>query len=436
VHGLLKIEAWRFKPDGDANNVIFSWLKDDAFYSNDLDINVCITGETKMTAQALYPSCDPSVPPTRKFIDIKLKLDDFPINNPSDMQACIGNTVPFNLTANTAVILDGVANAADYEISYYLTPEDAENGSTPGITELTTAVTTTIYVRIEKISTECFVTRQFNLLPNTPLPAFAITGDDIICEGDSTTMTVEPTNFDVADADFEWTLPDGTVSDQTGSSFNISPANAQPGTYTVKVTTGCEESSTFTLQINKIDTEFTYPTPVCPSGTISPTAVTAATFTAGGNYTISPSLPINGATGEITLDGATAGDYTITYTVTPAITNCTDDKTGQFTITIAGTTIQPVVAFNYTTPVCKSATTNPMPNLAAGFTTGGEFTSTDANISVNLTTGEINLANTQPGTYTIDYTVLPDPAQCKAGGTDQATIVITAAINPVTVLVC
>ncbi|WP_447635486.1 fibronectin type III domain-containing protein [Flavobacterium microcysteis] len=425
-------EAWRFKPDGDANNVIFSWLKDDAFYSSDPDINVCITRETKMTAQALYPSCDPLVPPTRKFIDIKLKLDDFPINNPSDMQACIGNTVPFNLTANTAVILDGVANAADYEISYYLTPEDAESGSTPGITELTTAVATTIYVRIEKISTECFVTRQFNLLPNMPLPAFAITGDNIICEGDTTTMTVEPTNFDVADADFEWTLPDGTVSDQTGSSFNITPANAQAGTYTVKVTTGCDESSSFTLQINKIDTEFTYPTPVCPSGTISPTAVTAATFTTGGNYTISPSLPINGATGEITLDGATAGDYTVTYTVTPAITNCTDDKTGQFTITIAGTTIQPVVAFNYTTPVCKSATTNPMPNLAAGFTTGGEFTSTDANISVNLTTGEINLANTQPGTYTIDYTVLPDPAQCKAGGTDHATIVITAAINPVT----
>ncbi|MEZ0007493.1 gliding motility-associated-like protein [Flavobacterium sp. 28YEA47A] len=426
-------EAWRFTPAGNANNVIFSWLKDDAFYSNDLDINVCVTGETKMTAQALYPSCDPTVPPTRKFIDIKIKIDDFPINNPRDLQACTGTTDPFDVTVNTPVILDGVANATDYEISYYLTLAEAEDGSTPGITSVITTVDIPVFVRIEKISTGCFVTRQFEIKPNLALPEFTVTGDRILCEGDSTTITVEATNFDVADADFEWTLPDGTVSSQTGSTFNITGATAADGgTYSVKVTTGCDESLDFTVRVNQIDTDFTYPTPVCPSGTISPTPVTAATFTTGGSYSISPGLPIDPATGVITLDGATAGDYVITYTVTPAITNCTDDKTGQFTITIAGTTIQPVVAFNYTTPVCKSATTNPMPILAAGFTTGGQFTSTDPNVSVNISTGEINLANTQPGSYTINYLVPAVPAECKAGGTENATIVITAAINPVT----
>lgn len=424
-------EGWRFTPNGANSNVVFKWLKDGEFYSNDLTVNVCVDDVNLMQAVALYDKCDGTS--FERKAELKLKVDKFPINEPNDLLACTGNTAPFDLTVNTPVILDGVENATDYEISYYLTPEEAEDGSTPGITSVISTVLAPIYVRIEKISTGCYVTRDFNVDPSSPLPVFTVTGDRILCEGDSTTITVEATNFVVGDADFEWTLPDGTISTQTGPTFDITAATAaDAGTYSVKVTTGCDESLEFTVEVNSIDTDFTYPTPVCPSGTISPTPVTAATFTAGGSYTISPALPIDPATGTITLDGATAGDYTVTYTVTPAITNCTDDKIGQFTITIAGTTIQPVVAFNYTTPVCKSATTNPMPNLAPNFTTGGQFTSTDANISVNLTTGEINLANTQPGTYTINYLVPAVPAECKAGGTDSATIVITAAITPVT----
>lgn len=422
-------EGWRFYPNGANSNVAFKWLKGGEFYSNDPVINVCIEDVTLMEAVALYDKCDGTS--VERKAEVTLKLDEFPINEPEDIKACTGTTTVFDVTSNTNVILDGVDNASDYVVTYHLTPEEAEDGVSPGITSVNTAVDVVVYVRIKKISSECFVTRQFEIKPNLPLPAFTITGDNIICEGETTTMTVEPTNFVVGDATFEWTLPDGTISDQTGASFTT-PVNAQAGAYTVKVTTGCEQSSSFNLQINEIDTDFTYPTPVCPSGTINPTAVAAATFTAGGSYTIAPALPINATTGEVTLDGATAGEYIVTYTVAPAVSGCADDKIGTFTITIAGTTIQPVVAFNYTTPVCKSATTNPMPNLAAGFTPGGEFTSTDANISVNLTTGAIDLANTQPGTYTITYTVPADPSQCKAGGTDSATIVITAAINPVT----
>jgi gliding motility-associated-like protein len=424
-------EAWRFIPDGDLSNVVFKWLKNGEFYSNDLSINVCADDVELMQAVALYDKCDGTT--TERKAEVTLKVDQFPINEPNDLLACTGTTTSFNVTENTAVILDGVDNSDDYEISYYLTQPEAEDGSTPGITSVISTVVAPIYVRIEKISTGCFVTREFNVDPTAPLPAFTVTGDTILCEGDSTTLTVEATNFNVADAVFEWTLPDGTVSTQTGSTFNITGATAADGgTYSVKVTAGCDETLEFTVQVNQIDTDFTYPTPVCPSGTISPTAVTAATFTAGGSYTISPALPIDPATGTITLDGATAGDYTVTYTVTPAITNCTDDKTGQFTITIAGTTIVPVVTFNYTTPVCKSATTNPTPNLGAGFVTGGVFSSTDANVSVNPATGEINLANTQPGTYTINYLLDAIPAECKAGGTFDATIVITNSITPVT----
>lgn len=420
-------EGWRFTPDGALSNVVFKWLKGGEFYSSNQNINVCIEDVTLMTAVALYDKCDGTT--VERKAEVTLKIDEFPINDPSDIKACTGTTTQFDVTGNTDVILDGVVDPSDYEVTYYLTLPEAEAGTTPGITSVNTTTDVPVYVRIKKISTGCYVTRDFNILPNTPLPAFTVTGDMIICVDDSTTIDVVPTNFNAADATYEWTLPDGTVSDQTGSSFNITPANTQAGNYSVKVTTSCETTVSFALQVNTIVTDFTYPTPVCPSGIINPTLATG--FTAGGTYQISPALPIDATTGAITLDGATAGNYIVTYTVTPAITNCTDDKTGQFTITIAGNTVQPVVAFSYTTPVCKNATTNPAPIPAAGFVTGGQYSSTDANVSVNLTTGVIDLANTQPGTYTINYLLPADPAQCRAEGNSSASITITAGINPV-----
>ncbi|WDO13750.1 choice-of-anchor J domain-containing protein [Flavobacterium sp. WW92] len=600
-------EAWRFIPDGDLSNVVFKWLKDGEFYSNDLDINVCIEDVSLMQAVALYDKCDGTS--VERKAEVKLIKDVFPENEPEDLKACTGTTTQFDVTVNTDVILDGLENPDDYVITYYLTLPEAEDGTTGAVTSVTTTVDVPVYVRIDKPSTGCHIITDFNIKPNNPLPAYTVDGDMIICEGDSTTATVVPTNFNLADGTYTWTLPDGTVSDQTGSTFNITPANTQEGTYSVKVSNGCEETVEFVLQVNEIDTDFTYETPVCPTGTITPELTDALAFTVGGAYTISPALPIDATTGEVTLDGAAAGDYVVTYTVTPAITNCTDDKTGAFTFTVtggvtpgtaftypqdeycitdpspiavipgvgytaggtftatpstglgldattgaidfttstaglyrvfytieedealcraysqsffdirinpsgtattgftyttpvcisgtnpmpipvsgfvtggtyslvAGTGVvfdpttgeidlatsqpgtytikytvaasgcglggntdativinaltQPAVAFSYATPVCKNATVNPMPVPGAGFVTGGQYTSTDPNVSVNLTTGEINLANSQIGTYTITYSVPQDNGLCRDAGSFDTTITITTAINPVT----
>lgn len=600
-------EAWRFIPDGAASNVVFKWLKDGEFYSNDQNINVCIEDVSLMEAVALYDKCDGTS--VERKAEVTLKKDIFPENEPEDLKACTGTTTQFDVTVNTDVILDGVDNEDDYVITYYLTLPEAEQGTTGAITSVTTTVDVPVYVRIDKPSTGCHIITDFNIKPNNPLPAFTVDGDMIICEGDSTTATVVPSNFNLADGTYTWTLPDGTVSDQTGSTLNITPANTQEGTYTVKVSNGCEETVEFVLEVNQIDTDFTYETPVCPTGTITPELTNIDDFTVGGGYTISPSLPIDAATGEVTLTGAAAGDYTVSYTVTPAITNCTDDKVGQFTFTVtAGTTpgtdftyplneycitdpspiaivpgigyttggtftaspetglgldpvtgaidfttttaglyrvfytieedeaacraysqsffdirinpagtattgfsyttpvcisgtnpmpipvagfvtggqytlvsgsgitfdpttgeidlantaagtytikyeiaasgcglggssqativinalSQPAVSFSYTTPVCKNATTNPMPNPGAGFVTGGQYSSTDANVVVNPTTGEINLAASQVGTYLIKYEVLQNDALCRDAGSFEASITITTAINPVT----
>lgn len=403
-------EAWRFTPAGNLSNVVFQWLKDDAPYSSNQNINVCVTQRTKMTAEALYDNCDGTV--TRRFKDIYIDIEEFPIEDPIDLRACAGTATTFNLLQNDSVILDGIA-PEDYEITYYLTLPEAEDGTTGAITTHTTNVDTIIYVRIENPITGCFVTRQFNLLPNNALPAFTVTGDLIICEGDSTDVTVVPTNFALADATFVWTLPDGTVSDQTGSTFNITPANTQAGTYSVKVNNGCETTVEFVLDVNTIVTDFTYPTPICPIGVINPTL--AADFTAGGTYGISPALPIDVNTGAVTVTGAAAGDYTVTYTVTPAVTDCTDDKTGQFTFTIMSG-ITPVTTFTY--PQDEYCITDPSPIFpvpGVGFTTGGTYTADPTTgLGLDATTGAIDFTTTTPGLYRVFYTITEDQTSCRA----------------------
>ena len=104
---------------------------------------------------------------------------------------------------------------------------------------------------------------------------------------------------------------------------------------------------------------------------------------------------------------------------------CTFLKTCNITVS-AGST--PITNFSYNTPVCTNGT-NPVPALTAGFTTGGVFSSTPG-LSINSSTGVINLATSTPGTYTVTYTVAA--SACQAAGNSTAQITISSSIAPVT----
>jgi gliding motility-associated-like protein len=97
--------------------------------------------------------------------------------------------------------------------------------------------------------------------------------------------------------------------------------------------------------------------------------------------------------------------------------------------------IQTVTTFDYPTPVCQNATSNPIPqNFGAGFTTGGvysEDSTTTGLVFINSSTGEIDLVNSTPGQHTIVYTVADQPAICLVGGSSSAPIVINPVITPV-----
>ena len=105
-------EAWRFTPDGNSN-VVFSWLKDGAFYSNAPTINVCVTETTNMTAQAVYTGCGGQI--TTKTEDVLLRINEIIIPPIQDVVACVSYTLPtltvgnyFNQPGGVGPILDPV----------------------------------------------------------------------------------------------------------------------------------------------------------------------------------------------------------------------------------------------------------------------------------------------------------------------------------------
>lgn len=119
--------------------------------------------------------------------------------------------------------------------------------------------------------------------------------------------------------------------------------------------------------------------------------------------------------------GVVPGTYTLV--ATDLVTGCNSNP---LTFTIDPVVYaDPVTTISYTTPVCISDSTNPSPNTsAAGFTVGGVYSST-AGLSIDASSGVIDLSLSTPGTYVVTYTVAIDVTNCLNAGSSQTTIVIT-----------
>ncbi|MBC7525401.1 MAG: choice-of-anchor L domain-containing protein, partial [Flavobacterium sp.] len=212
-----------------------------------------------------------------------------------------------------------------------------------------------------------------------------------------------------------------------------------PGSHTVTVQnvgTGCVSLPT-TVTINAVPfttavTTFSYATPVCKIATTNPTPnTTASGFTFGGIYsTLNTGITLNPTTGEINLANTLAGTYTITYTASN-LSLCQNVSSSNATIVITAPTT-PVTTISYTTPVCKIATTNPGPNPSPpGFIPNGTYNST-AGLSINSSTGVIDLATSTAGQYVITYSVGSNPSICQDSGSSTFTIQIDAPTPSVT----
>ena len=165
---------------------------------------------------------------------------------------------------------------------------------------------------------------------------------------------------------------------------------------------------------------FSYPgTPYCqtasnPSPVLSPGA-TAGTFSA------SPAgLTINSVSGEINLTGSSPGTYTVTNTI-PAGNGC-PEVTATTNITI---TALPVATFSYPNASYCQNSTNPSPVFSGGGV-AGTFSSSPG-LSLNPATGQINLASSTPGTYTVTNTI------ASSGDVQLVIATATITIDPVAV---
>ena len=150
-----------------------------------------------------------------------------------------------------------------------------------------------------------------------------------------------------------------------------------------------------TIKVNLLppdDAYFSYPTGTfCQTGSpVTPDQIN----TPGGTFSVTPSgLDLNPTTGEIDPQNSAIGTYTITYN-----TNSTCPNSYSMDVTI---TTGFVADFHYDSDQYCQAGTNPLPIYDNGGS-AGTFSATPSGLSfVNTSTGEIDLANSSPGTYTI-----------------------------------
>ena len=195
-------------------------------------------------------------------------------------------------------------------------------------------------------------------------------------------------------------------------------------TYTIAAANGCP-SIPFTTTVTitaKPEADFAYSSGAfcLNGGNAAPIFTGTATV---GTFTVQPStgLTIDSA-GNITPATSTPGTYSITNTVDPVGTCAGDTATVIIVIHDA-----PIATFAYPdAEYCENGTSNPLPVLDDVV---GNFSATPAGLAINTATGEIDLANSTPGTYTVSNTV-SGTADCPSvTETTIVTIVETASVS-------
>lgn len=250
----------------------------------------------------------------------------------------------------------------------------------------------------------CSATGTFPLVINAADNAFFAYNQSTYCPSDP-----NPTPTVVTPGGTFAATPAGLVFLNPGSgTINIAASTA--GTYTVTYTTGgaCPGTSTQSVTVgSSSNPTFSYASSTYCEGGTDPTPTVN---TPGGTFTASPAglVFVNPTTGTINLSTSLPNTYTVTYTtggVCPA--------SSSVGIAIAAA---PNAAFSYGQSAFCTNGNNPTPSVV---TPGGTFNATPAGLSLNATTGLINLSTSSPGTYTVTYTLA---GTCTTSTTQTLTI--------------
>ncbi len=182
-------------------------------------------------------------------INFNIELHDEVIANNDVYEICDNNIEPdenttnnFDLESRNEFILGPNQVSSNFNVSYYLTLDNAHNQTLPLATSYTnTTNVQTIYARVENTTTGCYKTSEV-LLKTNPLPLFSLKEIYSFCK-DNNGEIISPlptinTGLNNNSYTFKWYLNDILISEETDSI--LTPT--QTGIYSVVVTqnnTGC-----------------------------------------------------------------------------------------------------------------------------------------------------------------------------------------------------
>jgi gliding motility-associated-like protein len=298
-------------------------------------------------------------------------------------------------TVSNAVICSGnqatlTAKSADNIYTWY----DAPSGGTVLSTNhvyVTPALTssTTYYVQTTS-STGCNSPMTAVTVTVNPPPTAPIANNVTVCPGTPATLTATAA---AATDTIKWYDANGKLVGE-GSSYTTSPAT-ESATYYVQTTSGSCSSNRIPVTVSLVDgtnPEFQYSSGTYCVSEPNPTPV--INNPAGGTFNATPAglVFVSTSTGEINVSASTPGTYKVSFT-----NNAPCPGTTSVDISIV-TSFKSNLSYN--TPFCQDDP-NPSP-LFIGSATAGSFSATPAGlVFVNTSTGQIDLAKSVPGTYTI-----------------------------------
>jgi len=349
---------------GIVNATTYTWSKGGFVIPGATGQTLTVTESGEYTVVVTKPSCSNN--PTDS-VNITFG-PSVTATSPPDYKVCddVSNDgiADFDLSTLTSQVLAGLNTSFTYNVSYHATLADA-NGNIAPISSTTpfTSASQTIYIRVEGANAAtCFGVVPVNLVvkpsPTTTMPATYST-----C-GTPVTIVGTPTNYNVADATYVWSLGGNVIAGETSNQITVS----QAGTYTLEVTlNGC---------VNTVQTVLTNDnvTVTAPNDATACNSYTLPALTIGNYYTGS------GGTGTM----LNAGDLITTtqtiYVYLQSTTNPSCTAEDSFDVTITTTITAPVIP-NQT--VCNSYLLQPLPSYANYYTgTGGTGTMLTAGSSV------------------------------------------------------
>ncbi|NJX16166.1 T9SS type A sorting domain-containing protein [Tamlana crocina] len=255
-------------------------------------------------------------------------------------------------------------------------------------------------------------TSSLVVTPSSPSTTYYVRGEGgCTTPGSCGTTTVNVTALD--DASFSYgsssycqnaSDPSPTITGTTGGTFSstaglsiasngtIDVSASTPNTYTVTYTTAgtCPSSSNVSVTINAPDDAgFSYgASAYCQDGSDPTPTITGLT---GGTFSSTAGLSI-ASNGTIDVSASTPNTYTVTYTTAGT---CPNSSTFDVTINALDD-----ASFSYSMSTYDTDDTDPTPTITGEI--GGAFSSA-AGLSINTSTGIIDLSASTPNTYTVTY---------------------------------